>query len=51
MLRRPLRPNRPATSKGDPYKPGSTDYADRHRETVTTTPDGFTRVDLGEPIR
>ena len=42
---------RPEAAPGpDPYKPGSKDYAERHRETRRETPAGFIRVDLGEPI-
>jgi hypothetical protein len=33
----------------DPYGPGSPNYAERNRESVTELPNGLVRVDIGEP--
>lgn len=42
---------RPKANPGpDPYKSGSKDYAERHRETRRETSAGLIRVDIGEPI-
>lgn len=34
----------------DPYGPNSPDFAERHREHVTTLPGGLVRIDLGQPV-
>jgi hypothetical protein len=39
--------DRPAAP--DLYEPGTPDFAERNRQTVTTLPGGLVRVDLGEP--
>jgi len=44
------RSTRPVANGPDPYDPGSSRFAERHRKTETELPGGLVRVDVGEPV-
>lgn len=46
---RPYRAPRRPLPTYTPSRPGTPDYAERHREFVVQLPGGLTRIDLGEP--
>lgn len=45
------RPSRPVDTGPNPYDPGSSRFAERHRETATALPGGMVRIDVGEPVK